>query len=182
VNEIFICQAQIHPIKVVLNGSLVSTNEFENLNFENAHTYNQGYEKRGLCVTQSFTLFYSFLQLRYAVKNGNILNKLDMAEEKKRSTHTQMYEAAKAGQIDEVKELFARGGSVNMAVMGAADGKQKVVGTWALENGACPLFSFTQPPRKSEGKFIPQFTTRHTMLGGPGEVQRGTFKKTEQKS
>ena len=47
-NEIFIRPSQIHPIKVVLNGRLISTNEFANLNFENSHTYNQGYEKLGL--------------------------------------------------------------------------------------------------------------------------------------
>jgi hypothetical protein len=55
--------------------------------------------------------------------------------------------------------------------MGADDGGHKDIKAWAFENGASLIFGFKKEPRTT-GKF----KTQHVMLGGHGEVARGSFK------
>lgn len=83
---------------------------------------------------------------------------------------TQMLVAATAGDLIKCKELFGRGACIHLAVIGASNGKQKEVGFWALENGGCFIFSFQHTATAKTAKSM-------SMLKGPGEVKRGTFKK-----
>lgn len=104
-----------------------------------------------------------------------------------------VYNAAKEGLLDEVKAAVGEGANANsnkllvqMAVMGAADGKeelqqahkdyakQSAVGQWALNNGGCLLWGFKQEPRSIQFRQM-TYNKKMTMLSGPGEVPRGTF-------
>lgn len=91
----------------------------------------------------------------------------------------EVYDAAKAGDLKLVQELVKSGGSVQMAVMGAGDGKQGEVGQWAMENGACMLWAFKQETKRSKFS-VSKFGKNISMLNGPGEVPRGTFNKTSE--
>ena len=112
------------------------------------------------------------------VKEGtNGVNK----EEVKQSIHRQLLNAARDGNLDLVKELHKKGGDINCAIMGPpeanrTDGHKRVLG-YAFDHGACLLFSFTQPERgytleKSGNSFF----SRVSMLRGPGDVSKGSFK------
>jgi hypothetical protein len=91
--------------------------------------------------------------------------------------HTQIREAARAGRFDEVKELHARGASIQCAIIGAGEGKQGAIAQWALERGACLIFSFTQAP-KTGGVTSHSYGKNVSMLRGPGEVSKGTFRES----
>jgi len=106
--------------------------------------------------------------------------------------HLKVLEAARAGDLDEVKFWIKAGGSVQMAVMGAGDvleveadnndeaketthkNNAKVIGQWALQNGGCLLWSFSQRRQKSKFSVL-KYNKNVSMLKGPGEVTRGTF-------
>jgi hypothetical protein len=60
------------------------------------------------------------------------------------SIHTRIYNAAKAGDFDNVKSLYETGGNINMAIMGATDGNHTTIQDWAFQNGACLLWSMQQ--------------------------------------
>ena len=55
-----------------------------------------------------------------------------------------VYDAAKNGSLSEVQKLVKSGGSVQMAVMGAADGHKADVGAWSLLNGGCMRWTFKE--------------------------------------
>jgi hypothetical protein len=95
-----------------------------------------------------------------------------MAEERKISIHTRVYEAAKKGDMELTQELVRTGGCIDMAIMGADDGQHKDIKNWAFENGASLIFGFKNESRP-QGKLLKQFKTQNVMLGGPGEVARG---------
>ena len=68
-----------------------------------------------------------------------------MAKKPKRpSIHTLIYNATKAGDFDNVKSLYERGGNINMAIMGATDGNHITIQEWAFQNGACLLWSMQE--------------------------------------
>jgi hypothetical protein len=68
-----------------------------------------------------------------------------MAKKPKRpSIHTLIYNSAKAGDFDNVKSLYERGGNIDMAIMGATDGNHVTIQDWAFQNGACLLWSMQQ--------------------------------------
>jgi hypothetical protein len=90
--------------------------------------------------------------------------------------NSQVYNAALEGKEEEVKLLVKSGADINMAIMGAADGKQKQLQQWAFENGACILFSFqTSIP----GSIVThKYGKNLSMIKGPGEIAKGTFLKS----
>lgn len=92
------------------------------------------------------------------------------------SLDMQVYNAAKDGQFDEVKQLVNLKADINMVIMGAYDGKQKEIWQWALDNGACLLWGFQQEPHRSRLSAM-KYNKNISMLKGPGEVARGVFKK-----
>ena len=92
------------------------------------------------------------------------------------SNDIKVYNAAKEGNFDEVKRLVKIKADINMVIMGAYDGKQKEIWQWALENGACLLWGFQQEAHQSR-VFVMKYNKNISMLRGPGEVSRGTFKK-----
>lgn len=51
----------------------------------------------------------------------------------------------------------------------------KVLCKWALEQGACLLFSFTQLSRTRERKVTGQYGKNLSMLHGPGDLARGSL-------
>ena len=71
-----------------------------------------------------------------------------------------------------------------MALIGAADGKQKIedgvlsnhkeILQWAFEKGACLLFSFKHEPYRPVSN-VSHYSHNVSMLRGPGEVSKGTF-------
>lgn len=110
-------------------------------------------------------------------------------EEKKETIHTQIYRAAQAGNFPLVKELHKKGGDINSVLMGATDGKRMPDGkrskecveimSWALDNKACYLFGFTQPEKTyTLDKSNNSFFSRVSMLKGPGDVAKGSFKSS----
>jgi hypothetical protein len=68
------------------------------------------------------------------------------------SIHTRIYNAAKAGDFDNVKSLYERGGNINMAIMGATDGNHVTIQDWAFQNGACLLWSMQQQSPEERNK------------------------------
>jgi hypothetical protein len=60
-----------------------------------------------------------------------------------------------------------------MIIMGAADGKNKEIQQWALEQGACLLFSFSNHYTKNTVT-VSKYSKNLSMLG---EVLKGTFIK-----
>ncbi len=103
-----------------------------------------------------------------------------------------VWEYAIAGDFTEVKNLVSKGGSVHMAIMAVGkvkedyddDNKNKPlvkdhneIFNWALANGSCLLWSFSQ--KRHYSKFTKMsYNKPITMLKGPGEVPRGTFNKS----
>lgn len=110
----------------------------------------------------------------------------------KTDPHVQVLEAARSGDLNEVKYWVGKGGSIHMAVMGAGDvmegnvmvgdeiegststAKQielvdgaKAVGKWAMDNGACFLWSFSQQPKRSKFSVL-KYNKNVSMLKGPG--------------
>lgn len=83
-------------------------------------------------------------------------------------------EAAQAGDFETVKQLFSRGASVDMALIGASATKQKHIQQWSIENGASVLWSFDQEPPKCHVSAL-KYSKNVSMLRGPGEVAKGTF-------
>ena len=92
------------------------------------------------------------------------------------SYDTQVYNAAKEGNFTEVKRLVAMKADINMVIMGASDGKQKEIQQWAFENGACLLWGFQQEQHRPKVQVM-KYNKNISMLRGPGEVARGTFKQ-----
>lgn len=89
-----------------------------------------------------------------------------------------IYNAAVEGDLEKVKDLYVQGGDINMAIMGASDGKHKEISHWALNNGACFIFGFQHQASTVEYvKTNKAYGKNISMLRGPGEVVRGTFKK-----
>lgn len=109
-----------------------------------------------------------------------------MTEEKKKdSIHLQMLQAARAGNVNLVKELHKKGADINCAIMGGSDGERtpskKQIMEYAFDNGACMLFGFTQP--KTDTRELERgtnsFFSRVSMLKGPGDVSRNRDKVLE---
>jgi len=120
--------------------------------------------------------------------------------------HLKLLEAARAGDIEDAKYWFNKGGSIQMAVMGAGDVMEgnvqfdaetkhdkkareakeawidnvKTIGKWAMENGGCFLWSFTQGAKQSKFSVL-KYNKNISMLKGPGEVARGTFNNKDSK-
>ena len=109
----------------------------------------------------------------------------------------QVYNAAKKGNFDEVKRLVDLKADINMVIMGAEDGKQEIMDTtdekqkeimrasiekqkeikeWAFKNGACFLFGFQSQSHQAIASVM-KYNKNISMLKGPGDVPRGTFKK-----
>jgi len=95
----------------------------------------------------------------------------------------ELYNYAFEGNLDEVKSSVSKGGNIHMAIMGASTFiennktdclKQKEVAKWALENGACLIFSFTQE-KKEEKVVVCKYDKNLSMIKGPGDVLKGTF-------
>ena len=72
---------------------------------------------------------------------------------------TTIFEAALAGNFNDVIHLYSRGRDVNMAIMGATprnppnDGKdeeRKIIAAWAFENGACLLWGMNQERKRED--------------------------------
>ncbi len=102
------------------------------------------------------------------------------------SLEVRSFEFAKAGNLDELSELFKTCGSgdinkqffLDMAIMGAHEGKVKSTYDWALKNGASLLWGIQQPKPKwiyTRDKSL-TYGKNISMLKGPGEVSKGTFK------
>lgn len=94
------------------------------------------------------------------------------------------FELAREGKLSELQELFSKVGNgwsrqyfLDMAIMGAHEGKKEPEYMWAWKNGASLLWGIQQPKRD-----ILVRDREHTypknlsMLRGPGEVAKGTFK------
>jgi len=68
----------------------------------------------------------------------------------------------------------------DMALMGATsseDSIQKLAAAWALKNGACELWGIQQKPSIwADAKPGQDKNKKLCMLGGAGEVSKGTFK------
>lgn len=92
------------------------------------------------------------------------------------SIHSLVYELAKNNQFEELKEKVEKGADINMVIMGASDGKNKDICQWAFQNGACLLFSYTQSIQET-ATIVSKYSKNISMLKGPGEVSKGTFKK-----
>ncbi len=84
-----------------------------------------------------------------------------------------IYDAALIGNFEEVKKLCTNCTDYTMAIIGASDGKQREIQQWALENGACFLFSFKTFPEERIN--LVRYTKNISMLKGPGDVPKGTF-------
>jgi hypothetical protein len=71
--------------------------------------------------------------------------------EKKEDPNVKVRRAASEGDLDEVKRLVKAGASIDVALIGATDPKphQKEVKTWALCNGASPLWGIDHVPPKA---------------------------------
>lgn len=85
-----------------------------------------------------------------------------------------VYDYAKEGDFDEVKELVQLGADINMVMMGASEGKHGQICYWALLNGACMLWGIKQEPQRNKVSVM-KYNKSISMLKGPGEVARGTF-------
>lgn len=101
--------------------------------------------------------------------------------ETKESIDSQMFTAAKEGKLSLVVSLHKKGGNVNSAIMGASEGdrtpEKREILNWAFDNGACLLFSFYQPKNNVEyERTHNHFFSRVSMLKGPGDVAKGSFK------
>ena len=107
------------------------------------------------------------------------------------SVDKQLYNAAAESSFDEVKKLHAAGGNINMVIMGCFDGPcnpdgskgpcSKEIYQYSLENGACILFGCRDPvdqQHKDTQTKPNSFFTRISMLKGPGEVAKGTFRSS----
>ena len=70
--------------------------------------------------------------------------------------------------MERVAELQSRGADITCA------GKQSQIAQWALDNGACLLFGFTQW-EKHTGVIGYKYNKNVSMLRGPGDVPKGTF-------
>ncbi len=67
----------------------------------------------------------------------------------------------------------------NMLLMGGTDVSppNKEIANLAIEYGACMLFGFTQPKSNTHtSDKVNSFFTRVSMLKGPGDVVKGSFK------
>lgn len=86
---------------------------------------------------------------------------------------------ASENKFDDLKKLYENVQKpavlfLTMAIIGAAEAKNQQIVNWAWDNGGCILFAFQQKKQWVYEK------TRDTnrelrMLGGKGEVSRGTF-------
>ena len=110
------------------------------------------------------------------------------------SVHTNLYNAARKGEGDKVKELLESGGDPNLLLIGAVDGKYdsgKVLNIFmkneesdifdkmahtALLKGACACFSFNHSGGVTYSEKGNSFFTKVSMLKGPGDAQSGNFK------
>lgn len=110
-----------------------------------------------------------------------------MSDEKKVSIDQQCFNAAKAGDISLAQELYRKGANTNMMVMGGSECENKLARKqlceFALEHGASWLFAFTQDQTTSVSACGSgsgnSFFTRVSMLKGPGEAKKGTFKQQQ---
>jgi hypothetical protein len=80
------------------------------------------------------------------------------------SIHAQAFLAAQVGDEQTSKKLFAQGADVDMLIMGVSPkdvprtNEQKAICHFALQNGACWLFSMWQPePRYMTIMHPPQY-------------------------
>jgi hypothetical protein len=85
------------------------------------------------------------------------------------------YELAQANDLEGVKAEVQKGGDINMAIMGAAANKHTEVMWWAFANGACLLWSMQQVHAPVSVEVF-KYNKPISMLKGPGEVKKGTFK------
>jgi len=84
-------------------------------------------------------------------------------------------EAAKQNDKLRVEELVKQNASIDMVLIGAHDGKHSDLCWWAIERGACLLWTIQQLQETSIS--ISKYNKNISMLKGPGEVTRGTFLK-----
>jgi acyl CoA:acetate/3-ketoacid CoA transferase beta subunit len=90
-----------------------------------------------------------------------------------KSVDLKIYAASRAGKLNEVISLFAKGGHIDMAVMGSAEAKNSDICWWAIEHGGCILWTIDQTHKSS---IIPhKYGKNLSMLKGPGDVPKGTF-------
>jgi len=89
-------------------------------------------------------------------------------------------ELGKNNNIAELERLYPTSTHkqwfVDMAVIGAVEGKAKLAGDWALRNGACYLWPFNQARDTTEYIRAFGYSKNLSMLKGPGDVLKGTFK------
>lgn len=102
-------------------------------------------------------------------------------DEKKESIHIQLLNAARDGNFELVKELHKKGGDINCAIMGPPEAgrtnEHKKILAYAFDNKACILFSFKQPESNIQyDRSSNSFFSRVSMLRGPGDVAKGSFK------
>lgn len=99
------------------------------------------------------------------------------------SVELQAWEYGKTNNVEGVQTLYKtvsghyRQFVLDMCVMGSVEGKSKDTGTWALANGACYLWTIQQPRDDTEYIKAYGYSKNLSMLKGPGEVTKGTFKQ-----
>jgi uncharacterized protein YjiK len=86
-----------------------------------------------------------------------------------------------AGDMEGLQEAFKAPSKfyADMALMGATDANpvQKNVAKFALEKGSNFIFGFThEAPKQVKIEKPGNFFSRVSMLNGPGDVPKGTFK------
>ncbi len=95
--------------------------------------------------------------------------------------YIEIYEAAKFGNLDLVQALHKQNSSdqfiIQMAIIGAVENRNSEIAQWALENGACLIFAIKHLPN-AQSIISHDYSKRLSMLNGPGEVTKGTFKKS----
>jgi hypothetical protein len=125
------------------------------------------------------TLIFFFLVFECKKKKKIIIIKKQVKKKKIMSDYLDIYEAAKAGNFSLVEEIYKHNESdkfiVQMAIIGAAESKQTSIVFWALEHGACLLFALQQGST-AHSIVSHNYSKRLSMLKGPGEVLKGTFK------
>lgn len=87
-----------------------------------------------------------------------------------------LYDAGSRGDLSVCKTLVERGGNINVALIGAHNNKMVEVCEWALDYGACFIFTCNHSAPVSVPRGL-KYNKPISMLKGPGDIKKGSFKK-----
>jgi len=95
------------------------------------------------------------------------------------SIYLDVYEHAKLGHLEQVQKITLANPTdpflIQMIFMGAVENKEAAIAQWALEKGACLVFGLKHSSQHSLISY--NYPKNVSMLHGPGEVPKGTFKQ-----